>query len=171
MRIKLVSFFLLTCLAMSGCTALSSGSSSTADPVGSPASTNTQFQYHDFSDILVPNEMDFNVDDSFFIGTGSDKLGIMEFEGRVEYKSLATTFIDNMSNDGWKLVFNFVASPKSVLIFAKPTRFCVAKIYDGTTTTKFTVDVYPVRGSEKVISPRVRPAEEPAPLKESALPE
>ncbi len=161
MRSRLIALLLALGVAvggLTGCTGLSSSGSGGADPVEGTRAPSPQFRYVDYDDIFIPNDMDYNAEDSFFIGTGSDKLGLMSFSGRVEFRSLAEALMANMSNDGWTRNFNFVSSPRSVLIFSKATRFCVMKIYDGTTKTELTVDVYPINGQERTMRPVAVPA-------------
>lgn len=158
MRTKLLALLLLLGLAVSGCSGTTSSPSSGADPVEGTSAPAKQFRYVDYDDIFIPNEMSYKANDSFFIGTGSDKLGLMFFTGRVEFRSLATTLIANMTNDGWTLNFNFVSSPRSVLIFSKATRFCVMKINDATTRTELSVDVYPISGQERTMRPVIVPS-------------
>ena len=186
MRTKLLALLMVLGIAVTGCTGSTFSSGSGSDPVEGTVSGSAaqKFRYVDYDDIFIPNEMTLKNDESFFIGTGSDKLGLMYFTGRVEFRSLATTLIANMGNDGWTLNFNFVSSPRSVLIFSKASRFCVMKIEDGTTKTALSVDVYPINGQERTFRPVIqpsmgsggginvapsRPSGESAPLKEEGL--
>ncbi len=157
MRTRLILLFMMLCVALAGCSGSAASRSAGADPVEGTSSTSNQYRYVDYDDISIPTQMTYRANDSFFIGTGSDKLGLMFFTGRVEFRSLANTLIVNMSNDGWTLNFNFVSSPRSVLIFSKASRFCVMKITDGTTRTELSVDVYPINGQERVMRPVVAP--------------
>ncbi|UZP66380.1 hypothetical protein N1030_12265 [Desulfovibrio mangrovi] len=160
MRTRLLALLMLLGIAVSGCTGSTLSSGAGSDPVEGTVSGSAaqKFRYIDYDDIFIPNEMTYKGNESFFIGTGSDKLGLMFFTGRVEFRSLATTLIANMTNDGWTLNFNFVSSPRSVLIFSKSTRFCVMKIVDGTTRTELSVDVYPINGQERTIRPVISPS-------------
>ncbi len=157
MRTKLLALLLAAGIGLTGCAGIGGSTGAGADPVEGTRAPAKQYRYVDYDDIYIPNELDYKAEDSFFIGTGSDKLGLMKFTGRVEFRSLATALTQNMVNDGWTLNFNFISSPRSVLIFSKATRFCVMKIYDGTTRTELLVDVYPVKGQERVMRPVAAP--------------
>lgn len=113
---------------------------------------NTDF-YYDFDDILVPKEMELQSADSFILETPEAKHGVMVFSGKVEVLSLTNFFINNMMKDNWVLLSAF-KSKRTILLFEKPSRYCVINITDDKFKTFLEIWVSPHQGSgSQIISP------------------
>ncbi|MGE4297452.1 MAG: hypothetical protein AB7E47_05420 [Desulfovibrionaceae bacterium] len=140
---------ILILLALVGCTTLTGSSSTTKKttppPVGATTSSQSGNYYYDFDDVLIPKEMSLDADETFIMETTSEKVGVMVFDGRVERLSLTKRIIDNMTTNGWTMRSAF-KSPRSILIFEKPGRFCIVSITDGHYTTHMEIWVAPSTG-------------------------
>ena len=108
-----------------------------------PASESADQASRDFfSDILVPEDLNFDKDKSFFFEAGSFRAGTLFFSGYVEINSLREFFTKAMPRDGWKLksVFN---GPKMLILFEKEKKVCVIEIYEETVSTRVEIWVAP----------------------------
>ena len=128
--------------SMTACSSLSNSSST--DPAETGATTSSQAStpevhtetyenssyYYDFSDILVPRELEFQAAESYVFDTRSFRSGVMIFTGRVVNADLINFFINNMAKDGWTLVTSLKAD-KSILIFEKFNKSASIQIMDG----------------------------------------
>ena len=99
--------------------------------------------YYDFEDVLIPSELTIDKKNSFVYGTSRSQVGILIFEGRVEPVSLANFFLNNMSNDGWKLISSFKYR-EYLLNFLKEDRACVITITEKSFSTTVEVRVGPI---------------------------
>ena len=136
-QIVFLSAFLMLC----SCTV------STGDPAD-PAAANasgaaTPAYYYDFDDILIPEDMSIDMDESFVIETPGHKSGVMVFDGQVEIRSLTDYFIDSMARDNWTLRSAF-RSARTILVFEKAARFCVINITDSSFNTLLEIWVSPL---------------------------
>ncbi|MCT4535351.1 hypothetical protein [Halodesulfovibrio sp.] len=160
MRARLVFSVLALCVMLSGCTL--SNMSGTAKPTGAAQSAaESKFVYYNFPDVRVPAEMEPDESQMFVHGMGHKQTGVLVFSGNVDFMSLTRAMITTMRQDGWELRFQF-ASPRTLLLFTKPTRFAIVNITD---TSSFTTDL------EIWVSPRPEHAEtmleKPLPLIEA----
>jgi len=116
-------------------------------------------QYYDFEDILIPQEMKLDPQQSIIFHTPGVKAGVLFFEGRVEPVSLFNFFANNMSKDNWTLR-SFFKYGRYMMVFEKPDKDCVLAIKDRRFNTLLQVWVTPrvapsgERGkvSEKILS-------------------
>lgn len=132
----LLAGFLLT----SGCSTLSGGSSASGTTATAP-----QEYYYDFDDILVPKMLELDSSRTFVMETPSMKSGVMVFEGNAERLSLTDFFITNMTRDNWSMRSAF-KSNRTLLLFEKPTRYCVISISESTFNTLCEIWVLPKTG-------------------------
>ena len=86
-------------------------------------------KYYDFGDVLVPEELSVDKDDSFIVKTPGFSAGVIIAKGRVERNSLINFFENNMVKDNWPLVASF-KSPRTMMLFHKENRWCVISITD-----------------------------------------
>ncbi|MES9997337.1 hypothetical protein [Desulfovibrio aminophilus] len=106
-----------------------SGSQAAQPEVHTETYENSSY-YYDFSDILVPRELEFQAAESYVFDTRSFRSGVMIFTGRVVNADLINFFINNMAKDGWTLVTSLKAD-KSILIFEKFNKSASIQIMDG----------------------------------------
>ncbi len=83
--------------------------------------------YYDFEDVLVPSELKVSEKRSFIHHAPDFKAGVLVLTGRVEVNSLVRFFENNMAKDNWRLTTTF-RSPRTMMIFQKPTRDCIINI-------------------------------------------
>lgn len=119
----------------SGCSTISSSSSSAENPDGQKDSSktiveNAPYYPTEFSDLLMPGELKFNNDKTMSIKTESFAGGILNFSGRVEMNSLAVFFERTMENNGWKLT-GTIKHKEILLAFVKPHKTCMMRIIKG----------------------------------------
>ena len=141
MRVRLFFVTLILCFALSGC-ALSEMSGSAEPPSSSGAPAASQFMYYNFPDVRVPTEMKADEKQMFVHGIGENKTGVLVFSGRVDFMSLTKAMITTMMQDGWELKFQF-NSPRTLLLFTKPTRFAIVNITNGQFETDLEIWVSP----------------------------
>lgn len=138
MRRALVGLIIVVSLALlGGCGVIQTSSSDTPEaqasspppplPVGAQPGSQGGTYYYYFDDILLPKDMELQPDDTFIMKVANQRSGVMVFSGRVEHISLANFFMNSMPQDGWNLVTSF-ESLRTILIYEKPTRYCVINI-------------------------------------------
>lgn len=136
MRARLVFSVVALCVMLSGCTL--SNMSGTAEPTGgAQAPAESRFMYYNFPDVRVPVEMKADESQMFVHGMGHKQTGVLVFSGNVDFMSLTKAMIATMQQDGWELRFQFT-SPRTLLLFTKPTRFAILNITD---TSSFNTDL------------------------------
>ena len=86
--------------------------------------------YYDFGDVLVPRELELDVNASFVYHTFGFTAGILAFKSKVELGSMIEFFENNMAKDNWQIVGTF-KSPRTLLLFQKENRWCVINITDN----------------------------------------
>ena len=139
---KDLSIALVLLVLLSACSVKTSSSSD--DPQAGEAQPQvSQSYYYDFDDIMVPEEMDLDIDESFVIETPDQKSGVMVFDGNVEIRSLTDYFINNMPRDNWQMLSAF-RSARTILVFKKDNRSCVVNITDSNFTTLLEIWVSPL---------------------------
>ena len=72
----------------------------------------------DFREILIPDGLEMNREDSMFVKTNSFNGGVLVFDGRVDVISLSDFFEGSMPKNGWKLS-GVVKAKNYLLIFKK----------------------------------------------------
>ena len=99
-------------------------------------------KYYFFDDILIPNDLSYDEDESFVYETPQFKTGAMVFtKWRLDPNSLVDFFTYYMEKDNWKLVNSFRGT-ESTLNFSKPDKACTIKIFEkwyGTTVVEIRV--------------------------------
>ncbi len=139
--ITLISLLLIS----SGCSAIKSSSSATGQD-GDPDSSktiveNAPYYSKEFSDLLIPGELEFNNDKTMSIRTESFAGGILNFSGRVEMNSLADFFASTMTKNGWKLT-GTIKHKEILLAFVKPYKTCMLRISKSGLGTRTEVYAY-----------------------------
>ena len=183
-------FSLMTIVLVAGCGGISTDSLMQSEPASQEEALSS---YYDFDDVIVPTDMNLDPDRSFVLETPTSKSGVLVFSGNIERLSLTDYFINNMARDNWTMR-SAIKSNRSLLLFEKPTRYCVLSITDGRFSTEAEIWVLPKTGDapkpelvqpapaavpETVINdpglPRLdqnSPVEErPFPIKEQGLPQ
>ena len=127
---------------LSGC-AMVDGKSTASAPQSSPQAAGQaqgggqEYEqldtYFEFDDVLVPRELEYAQDESFFFETPRHRVGNLVFDGRVDNFSLVDFFIANMTKDGWNKLASYKAK-KSTLIFEKPGKSCKISVLDESFT-------------------------------------
>ena len=98
--------------------------------------------YYDFGDVLLPQELKVDMDDTFIFRTPGLTAGVMSLDGRVKVDSLITFFENKMPVDGWRQVSSFKA-PRTMMLFSTQTRWCVISISEGRFSTNVKIWVAP----------------------------
>jgi hypothetical protein len=98
--------------------------------------------YYDFGDVLIPAELDLDVNSSFVYHSSGFTAGILTFKSKVELGSRVNFFETNMAKDNWQAVGTF-KSPRTLLLFQKENRWCVINITDNRWDTLVEIWVAP----------------------------
>jgi hypothetical protein len=136
----------LICMMMlTGCSSMGGqGSAPPPNPVGqqqAPGSTDSRGAassvsaprplFYDFPDIPVPQELELQAKESYVVQSGAVRTGILTLRGRVELNSLINFFQMAMPREHWKSK-GYFRYQRSVMIFEKPDKVCVIRLYEGT---------------------------------------
>ena len=140
--ILLSAFFISACGAFNG--------SSVSDPVQSseqqPAESKPVAVYHDFDDVLVPEELSIVKDRTVVVSTPGFRSGILTFKGRVESNSLYNFFSRNMEKDNWSVISRIKAPETTIMVFQKATRCAVISIREEQIYTYVEIGLAPTLG-------------------------
>ena len=98
--------------------------------------------YYDFGDVLIPRELNLDVNSSFVYHTAGFTAGILAFKSKAELGSMIDFFENNMAKDNWQAVGVF-KSPRTLLLFQKENRWCVINITDNQWSTLVEIWVAP----------------------------
>ena len=98
--------------------------------------------YYDFGDVLIPRELELDVNSSFVYHTSGFTAGILAFKSKAELGSMVNFFENNMAKDNWQAVGIF-KSPRTLLLFQKENRWCVINITDNRWNTLVEIWVAP----------------------------
>jgi hypothetical protein len=98
--------------------------------------------FYDFPDIPVPQELDLQSKESYVVQSGSIKTGILTLRGRVDLNSLINFFQMAMLREHWK-PRGYFRYQRSILIFEKPDKICVIRLYEDIFYTYVEVFVTP----------------------------
>jgi len=101
--------------------------------------------YYDFGDVLIPRELELDVNSSFVYHTSGFTAGILAFKSKAELGSMVNFFENNMAKDNWQAVGTF-KSTRTLLLFQKENRWCVINITDNRWDTLVEIWVAPFSG-------------------------
>jgi len=101
----------------------------------------------DFREILIPDGLEMNREESMFVKTNSFNGGILTFDGRVDVISLSDFFEGSMPKNGWKLS-GVVKAKNYLLIFTKPDKTCMVTISENKLNFKTVVNIYIAQDTE-----------------------
>jgi hypothetical protein len=140
-QIYSLSFFsiVLLLLLLTGCTNF--GGMGGGDSQDGYASTSQPYYPPDFREVLIPDGLEMNRDDSMFIKTNSFNGGVLTFDGRIDVISLSDFFEGSMPKNGWKLS-GVVKAKNYLLIFTKPDKTCMITISENKLNFKTVVNIY-----------------------------
>lgn len=130
---------LLVMVMVSGCATV--GGSPAATGPGEGAGAASGQATFDFKDIIVPNELQWDRENSMSIKTESFAGGTLKYSGKAEVNSLVEFFTVTMSRNGWKLVGS--AKYKNILLaFTKPYKTCTISIFESKYLPATDVHIY-----------------------------
>ncbi len=129
-------------LFLAGCADMGIGSSDEDMDAAAPIKSSAAFYTSsEFSDLQIPNDLDWDRDKSLVIHTESFAGGVLRYTGRIEVNSLSDFFATSMTKNGWKLVGT--AKYKNVLLaFTKENKTCTITIGEGDLRIKTEVHIY-----------------------------
>jgi len=103
--------------------------------------------YHDFEDVLLPEELTIIKDRTVVVSTPGFKSGILTLKGRVEPNSLYNFFSINMEKDNWDVLSRIKAPETTIMVFQKATRCAVITIREQQIYTYVEIGIAPTLGS------------------------
>ncbi|MCB2184047.1 MAG: hypothetical protein KQH63_18640 [Desulfobulbaceae bacterium] len=140
---SVISRFFLSCLLLlffaTGCAYF--GGDDTEEEMASSVPQSQPYYPKDFKEILIPDGLTMNRENTMFVKTNSFNGGILNFEGRIEVNSLTEFFENSMSKKGWKLSGS-VKAQKNLLIFTQPGKTCMITISESKFNINTEVNVY-----------------------------
>jgi hypothetical protein len=98
--------------------------------------------FYDFPDIPIPQELNLQTKESYVVQSGAIKTGILTLRGRVDLNSLINFFQMAMSRENWKPK-GYFRYQRSVMIFEKPDKICVIRLYEDLIYTYVEIFVTP----------------------------
>ena len=99
--------------------------------------------YHDFEDVLVPEELTIIKDRTVIVSTPGFRSGILSLKGRVESNSLYNFFSMNMEKDNWEVISRIKAPETTLMVFQKATRCAVISIREEQIYTYVEIGIAP----------------------------
>lgn len=99
------------------------------------------FYPKDFNDVLIPDGLTLDRNESMYIKSESFNGGILNYQGRLEVNSLTEFFENTMPEKGWTLSGS-VKSANSLLIFTKPEKTCMISITESKLSMNTEVYIY-----------------------------
>ncbi|MBI5062146.1 MAG: hypothetical protein HZB87_01375 [Desulfatitalea sp.] len=138
-----------------GCSALrvkeNTGAGATADDPQAAADGPKEVSpvYYDFGDVLLPGDLKMDKKESFIMNSGGVTSGVMVLKGSLDTTSLVGFFENKMPVDGWRKIGR-MTSARSLLVFMKPSRWCVIGMTEGQFGTRVEIWVAPTEGEEEV---------------------
>ncbi len=115
----------------------------------------------EFTDITLPADLTRVSDETNFFETKQFKMGILVYEGRVDYNSLIDFMINTMVKRKW-IVQSTLKSTKSTLVFDKPNKSCVIQISEGTIYTRMAITAVELKTPGSSSAQESAPAAAPA---------
>ncbi|PIE62821.1 MAG: hypothetical protein CSA25_03310 [Desulfobacter postgatei] len=112
--------------------------------------------YHDFEDVLVPEELTILKDRTVIVSTPGFRSGILALRGRVESNSLYNFFSTNMEKDNWEILSRIKAPETIIMVFQKATRCAVITIREEAIYTYVEIGIAPTLGGVSKISQAIR---------------
>ena len=103
--------------------------------------------YYDFGDVLLPGDLKMDRKESFIMNSGGVTSGVMVLKGNLDTASIVGFFENKMPVDGWRKIGR-MTSARSLLVFMKPTRWCVIGVDEGQFGTRVEIWVAPTEGEE-----------------------
>jgi hypothetical protein len=144
MKKLLLAALLATLLVFPACSK-SATSDASGDETGSAGGSGKPVETYDevtsgteFHDITLPGDLTRVSDETNFFETRQFKMGILVYEGRVDFNSLIDFMINTMVKRKW-VVQSTLKSARTTLVFEKPNKNCVIQISEGTIYTRMTV--------------------------------
>lgn len=126
-RWMVIAILAAAVLLLSGCAYFKNDREGTEAPQAVQQDAGPVPLYYDFGDVLIPSELKIDKKSSFVFRTAAFSAGVISMKGRVDVSSLITFFATNMQKDNWKEIASF-KSPRSVVMYEKPNRYCVINI-------------------------------------------
>ena len=99
-----------------------------------------QSRYLDFSDVLIPGDLEKDAKESYLINNSHGRLVV---KGRVYADSLAQFFITSMNTDGWAMLNQYKYQGSIKLFFKKSERFSKILITENPLATWVEIWVVP----------------------------
>ncbi|MBI5558852.1 MAG: hypothetical protein HY885_14595 [Deltaproteobacteria bacterium] len=126
---------------LAGCTSFGGmGSDNTQQQQGISSSSQPYYP-PDFREVLIPDGLNMNRENSMYVKTDSFNGGVLNFEGRIDVISLSDFFEGSMPKNGWKLS-GIVKAKNYLLIFTKPDKTCMITISENKLNFKTVVNIY-----------------------------
>ncbi|NDY71799.1 hypothetical protein DO021_01440 [Desulfobacter hydrogenophilus] len=99
--------------------------------------------YHDFEDVLVPEELTIIKNRTVVVSTPGFRSGILTLRGRVESNSLYNFFSINMEKDNWEVISRIKAPETTIMVYQKATRCAVITIREEQIYTYVEIGIAP----------------------------
>lgn len=129
---------LLVLLLLAGCTMYDGRG---GDSSQSGVSSSQPYYPSDFREVLIPDGLNMNRENSMYVKTSSFNGGVLNFEGRIDVISLSDFFEGTMPKNGWKLS-GVVKAKNYLLIFTKPDKTCMITISENKLNFNTVVNIY-----------------------------
>lgn len=99
--------------------------------------------YHDFEDVLVPEELTIIRNRTVVVSTPGFKSGMITLKGRVESNSLYSFFSMNMEKDNWEVLSRIKGPETTIMVYQKATRCAVITLREKQIYTYVEIGVAP----------------------------
>jgi hypothetical protein len=125
-------------LSVQGCTYFDMASEENATTL---VTESKPFYPRDFDEVLIPDGLSLDRQESMYIKSESFNGGILNYYGRLEVNSLTVFFENTMPQKGW-ILSGSVRSANSLLIFTKPEKTCMISITESKLSVNTEVYIY-----------------------------
>ena len=131
-------------ISVSGC-GLFQGASASESVESPPSEVETRplAIYHDFEDVLVPEELTIIKNRTVVVSTPGFRSGILTLKVRVESNSLYNFFSINKEKDNWEVLSRIKAPETTIMVFQKATRCAVITIREEQLYTYVEIGIAP----------------------------